>query len=68
MIIISTADTKIGNKARRFYMSEAASELKTTAEVAKKVLLNMGQREIPLTPENYQIWFEYCAGSNESTV
>jgi len=26
----------------------------------------MGQKEIPLTPENYQVWFEYCAGSNES--
>jgi len=49
-------------------MSEADSELETTAEVAKKVLLNMGQKGIPLTPENYQIWFEYCAGSNESII
>ena len=49
-------------------MSEVDSELQTTAEVAKKVLLNMGQKEIPLTPENYQIWFEYCAGSNESII
>ena len=49
-------------------MSEDASELQTTAEVAKKVLLNMGQKGIPLTPENYQIWFEYCAGSNESII
>ena len=49
-------------------MSEVDSELETTAEVAKKVLLNMGQKGIPLTPENYQIWFEYCAGSNESII
>lgn len=46
-------------------MSEDGNELKTVAEVARKVLLNMGQKEIPLTPENYCVWFEHCAGSNE---
>ena len=33
-------------------------------EVARKVLLTLSRQEIPVTPENYQVWFEYMLGSN----
>ena len=39
---------------------------KTISEIAKKVLLEMGQKGVALTPENYQVWFDYCTGNNES--
>lgn len=26
----------------------------------------MGKKGVALTPENYQVWFEYCTGGNES--
>ena len=42
------------------------SDQKTITEIAKKVLLEMGQKGVALTPENYEVWFEYCTGSNES--
>lgn len=32
-------------------------------EVARKVLLTLSRKEIPLTPENYRVWFEYTIGS-----
>lgn len=43
-------------------------DLKTTAEIAKKVIPRMGEFKVPLTPENYQIWFEYYLRSNEKLV
>ena len=46
-------------------MSEAAQDLNTTKEIAKTVLLRMSEFSIPLTPENYHVWFDYCIGSNE---
>ena len=38
---------------------------KTVGEIAKKVILNTTDRSIPLTPENYHVWFEYFLGSNQ---
>lgn len=35
-----------------------------TAESAKVVIKEMGRWEIPLSPENYHVWFEYIAGRN----
>jgi diguanylate cyclase len=32
-------------------------------EVARKVLRSLSRQEIPVTPENYQVWFEYTLGS-----
>ena len=32
-------------------------------EVARKVLLTLSRQEIPVTPENYRVWFEYTIGS-----
>ncbi|MHC5076932.1 MAG: GGDEF domain-containing protein [Planctomycetota bacterium] len=49
-------------------MSEVAHDLNTTKEIAKTVLLRMSEFSIPLTPENYHVWFEYCIGSNEDLV
>jgi predicted Rossmann fold nucleotide-binding protein DprA/Smf involved in DNA uptake len=31
-------------------------------EVARKVLLTMSRQQIPLTPDNYQVWFAYVIG------
>ena len=46
-------------------MLNSNSDQKTISEIAKKVLLEMGQKGVTLTPENYQVWFEYCTGNNE---
>lgn len=35
-----------------------------TTEVARKVLLTLSRQEIPVTPENYRVWFEYTIGSS----
>ena len=37
---------------------------KAVNEIAKNVILNAAERSIPLTPENFHIWFEYFLGSN----
>jgi diguanylate cyclase len=49
-------------------MTEPARALDTTKEIAKTVLLRMSEHAIPLTPENYHVWFEYCIASNEELV
>ncbi len=38
---------------------------KMVAEIAKKVIINTAERSIPLTPENYHVWFEYFRGVNK---
>jgi diguanylate cyclase len=35
-----------------------------TGEIARKVLLTLSRQKIPVTPENYRVWFEYTIGSN----
>ena len=49
-------------------MTAPAHALDTTKEIAKTVLLRMSEHGIPLTPENYHVWFEYCIASNEDLV
>jgi len=44
------------------------NEFEITTDIAKKVILTMGQWKVSLTPENYQVWFEYCIGGNEEIV
>jgi diguanylate cyclase len=39
--------------------------LEKTALIAQKVIAFMVKREIPITPENYKVWFEYHIGDNE---
>lgn len=46
-------------------MHNAGDELTTTTAIAKRVLPKMAQWKIPMTPENYHLWFEYAIGSNE---
>ncbi len=46
-------------------MQDSNPDQNTISEIAKKVLLEMGQKGVMLTPENYHVWFEYCTGSNE---
>jgi diguanylate cyclase len=38
---------------------------RTVAEIAKNVILNAAERSIPLTPENFHVWFEYFRGTNK---
>jgi diguanylate cyclase len=38
---------------------------RTVAEITKNIILNTAKRSIPLTPENYHVWFEYFLGSNQ---
>ena len=38
---------------------------KAVTEIAKNVILNAAKRSIPLTPENFHVWFEYFLGSNK---
>jgi hypothetical protein len=33
-------------------------ELKTTTAIAKRLLSKMAKWKVPLTPENYHLWFE----------
>jgi diguanylate cyclase len=40
-------------------------ELKTTTAIAKRLLPKMAEWKVPLTPENYHLWFEYSIDSNE---
>jgi len=43
-------------------------EMKTATEIARKVLPKMGEFEVPLTPQNYRIWFEYYLGTDKNLV
>ena len=38
---------------------------KAVTEIAKNVILNAAKRSIPLTPENFHVWFDYFLGSNK---
>ncbi len=35
-----------------------------TAEIADSTISHMTKNDIPATPENFAIWFEYAAGAN----
>lgn len=41
-------------------MQQQESDFQKTMEITKKVLLSRGEHHIPATPENYQVWYEYC--------
>jgi diguanylate cyclase len=46
-------------------MSKNDESPKAVADIAKKVIVNSTERAIPLTPENYYVWFEYFLGFNK---
>ena len=33
-------------------------------EIARRALLTLSRQQIPVTPENYRVWFEYTSGSH----
>lgn len=39
-------------------------DFQKTALIAQKVIAFMVKEEIPVTPENYKVWFEYHTGNN----
>lgn len=49
-------------------MQNLDDELETTTQIAKRLLPKMAQWNVPLTPENYHVWFEYFTGSNQGLV
>ena len=53
MVTASAPDDKVG--------SGPAEQI---TEVARKLLVTLSRQEIPMTPENYRVWFEYTIGSN----
>ncbi len=38
--------------------------IERTAEIADSALSHMRENDVPATPENFTIWFEYAAGAN----
>jgi len=46
-------------------MTKSDDSPKTVAEIAKQIIVNSTERSIPLTPENYYVWFEYFLGFNK---
>jgi len=45
-------------------VSEAAGDEITN--IARKVIPTMARFNVPMSPENYRVWYEYMIGSNES--
>lgn len=41
------------------------SKERPVADKAKSVLMIMNEWKVPLTPENYHVWFDYVTGTNE---
>ena len=42
-----------------------ATSPKSVADIAKKVIVITAEKSVPLTPENYHVWFEYFLGTNQ---
>jgi diguanylate cyclase len=52
----------VGNGAGR----EEVGTGKEIATIARKIFFFMIKKDIPITPENYKVWFEYNIGGNEA--
>ena len=46
-------------------MANSSDDTNATAQIAKRVILKTTECEIPLTPENYKLWFIYFAGGDK---
>lgn len=46
-------------------MTTSDDSPRIVADIARNVILNTAERSIPLTPENYRVWFEYFLGTNQ---
>ncbi len=44
---------------------DAKDDLKVITSIARKVIVKMSQNMIPITPENYLVWFEYFIEGNK---
>jgi len=49
-------------------MTDYYVDLETTAEIVKKILPKMGEFKVPITPQNYRVWFEYYSGTNKELL
>ena len=47
-------------------MTHQSDDLAQAVRYLKLTLPEMSKREIPTTPENYAVWYEYTAGTNHS--
>jgi diguanylate cyclase len=36
------------------------------SDIARKVILTMSRNDVPLSPENYWVWFDYVTGRNQA--
>jgi diguanylate cyclase len=46
-------------------MSKATHTLPESAELLRLILPLMSRHKIPVTPNNYAVWYEYAAGTNQ---
>ncbi len=44
---------------------DATNDLKVITDIARKVIVKMSQNKIPISPENYLVWFEYFIEGNK---
>jgi diguanylate cyclase len=49
-------------------MAHSSEAMGDVAEFAKRTLLKMSEVSVPLTPDNYRLWYAYVSGSNEQLV
>jgi len=46
-------------------MTTSDDSPRIVADIARNVIMKTAERSIPLTPENYRVWFEYFLGTNQ---
>jgi diguanylate cyclase len=64
LLLIGAAITSV-LREKGLSMTTSDNSPKNAAEIAKKIILTTTEKSIPLTPENYHVWFEYFLGSNK---
>jgi len=55
---------RTGHSMARRDMAHQSDDLAQAVRYLKLTLPEMSKREIPTTPENYAVWYEYTAGTN----
>ena len=45
-------------------MASSSAQLEKTANLLREAIPIMSKLNIPLTPENYHVWYEYTLGGN----
>lgn len=49
-------------------MHQDDTDFAATRSIATAALERMDDLEVPATPENYKVWYTYCAGTNDELV